>query len=143
MQVQLITFFKSDSNINRGIFNSLQKLDVPIKNFVKKHPNFESDPSISQDYSKKFIKYLQSIFSSDDPPDLLVIDEINIALFDGIVKKSNFLDLLDDRPENMDIVMTGRNAPPKLLEKAHLISKIVEEKHYYKRGVKARKGIEF
>jgi cob(I)alamin adenosyltransferase len=53
------------------------------------------------------------------------------------------LDLLEAKPEAMEIILTGRYAPPLLYEVADLVTEMTEIKHYYKSGTSARKGIEF
>ena len=50
--------------------------------------------------------------------------------------------MIDNRPENMEIICTGRNAPTELMERADLVTEMKEIKHYYKAGVQARTGIE-
>jgi len=75
--------------------------------------------------------------------DLVILDEINIALHFKILKLNDVMHILKSAPKTMDLVLTGRNAPKELLEIADLVSEIKEIKHYYKNGKKARKGIEF
>ena len=52
------------------------------------------------------------------------------------------MELLDRKPEGVELVLTGRYAPRELVERADLVTEMKEVKHYYARGVKARKGIE-
>ncbi len=54
----------------------------------------------------------------------------------------SLLRLIDSKPETLELILTGRNANPEILEKADLVTEMVERKHYYKRGIPARKGIE-
>jgi cob(I)alamin adenosyltransferase len=75
--------------------------------------------------------------------EMLILDEINIALDYGLIPLRELLDFLDSCPEDMEIVCTGRYAPPELIERADLVSEIKEIKHHYQRGVGMRKGIEF
>jgi cob(I)alamin adenosyltransferase len=75
--------------------------------------------------------------------DLVILDEICIALHYHLFKTEDVVNLLNAKPENMEIVMTGRYAPPELYEIADLITEMNEIKHYYNRGIEARKGIEF
>jgi cob(I)alamin adenosyltransferase len=75
--------------------------------------------------------------------DVLVMDELNVALDLGLVKLKDVLKLIRMVPRNMELVITGRNTHPQLLRQADLVSEVRELKHYYKKGVKARKGIEF
>ncbi len=75
--------------------------------------------------------------------DLVVLDEINIAVKLGLIRLEELIGLLDAAPKGVEVILTGRYASPQVLRKADLVSDIAEKKHYYKRGVKARRGIEF
>jgi cob(I)alamin adenosyltransferase len=75
--------------------------------------------------------------------DLVVLDEANIALFFKLFSVEEFIEALKKRAEKTEIVITGRYAPEKLTELADLITEMKEVKHYYTKGVEARKGIEY
>jgi len=75
--------------------------------------------------------------------DVIVLDEINVALFFGLVSPSEVLSVLRKRKEGVEVIMTGRNAPPEIIEEADLVTRMVAEKHPYDKGVIARAGIEF
>lgn len=74
--------------------------------------------------------------------DILILDEIILAVDFGLVKLSDLLHLMDRKPEAMELVLTGRNACPEIVEKADLVTEMVERKHYFSKGVSAREGIE-
>ena len=74
--------------------------------------------------------------------DLLILDEINVAVWFGLLTEKQVTDLLDIRPENVEMVLTGRNAPEAFIARADLVTEMKEVKHYYARGVLARDGIE-
>lgn len=73
---------------------------------------------------------------------VVILDEINTALKLGIVKESDVLAFLENRPESVEVVLTGRSAPLSIIRKADLVTEMKEIKHYFRRGVKARPGIE-
>lgn len=75
--------------------------------------------------------------------DLIILDEANIALDLNLIDIEDMLDFLKNKPESLEVVLTGRNANKKIIEVAHLVSEIIPIKHYWDIGVKARKGIEF
>lgn len=79
----------------------------------------------------------------NDEYNLIILDEINIAIDLKILDIDEVVDVLKNKPQCMEIVLTGRNAHPKAVEIAHLVSKIEPVKHYWDFGVNARKGIEF
>ena len=74
--------------------------------------------------------------------DLVVLDEIFIASHFGLVTDEELLALMDTRPENTELVMTGRYAPEAVLDHADLVTEMKEIRHYYEKGVLAREGIE-
>ncbi len=74
--------------------------------------------------------------------DLIVLDEINMALFYELITKETLERFLNTIPPTIEIVCTGRNAPDWLLQRADLITEMKEVKHYYQKGIAARKGIE-
>ncbi len=75
--------------------------------------------------------------------DMLILDEICIALHYHLFDLDEVLLLLKGKPAGMEIVMTGRYAPPALYDFADLVTEMTEVKHYYQNGVEARSGIEF
>lgn len=75
--------------------------------------------------------------------DLVVLDEINIAVDLNIIDEKDVLETIKNKPENVEIVMTGRNAHKSIMEVADLVSNIQAVKHYYDAGVMAREGIEY
>ncbi len=74
--------------------------------------------------------------------DIIIMDEINVAQSIGLVPLKDVLALMDEKPENVELVMTGRGAAPEMMEKADLVTEMREIKHYYQKGVEARTGIE-
>lgn len=74
---------------------------------------------------------------------MLILDEINIAVRDGFLKEEEVLALLETKPEKLELVLTGRGATKKIIEKADLVSEVREVKHPYRQGIKSRKGIEY
>ena len=75
--------------------------------------------------------------------DLVVLDEICGVCHAGIASAEKVAGIITAKPAHVEIVVTGRKAPKKLLQIADLITEMKEIKHYYKSGVKARKGIEY
>lgn len=75
--------------------------------------------------------------------DILILDEIINAIWFELIPEEDVLSLMDEKPEHMELVMTGRNASPRIIEKAHLVTEMVPVKHPYEIGIDARKGIEY
>lgn len=75
--------------------------------------------------------------------DIVVLDEVNVALWFELLNEEDVLAFVDQRPEEIELVMTGRKVPESLIEKADLVTEMKEIRHYYAEGVTARRGIEF
>ncbi|MCB5285374.1 MAG: cob(I)yrinic acid a,c-diamide adenosyltransferase [Candidatus Cloacimonetes bacterium] len=74
--------------------------------------------------------------------DLVVADEINVACALGLLGEQDLLDLIAERPESVELVLTGRGAPEAVMAQADLVTDMRAVKHYYDQGVQVRKGIE-
>ena len=74
--------------------------------------------------------------------DLVILDEITIPVAMGLLREEDLLELIDIKPENVELIMTGRSAPKAVIDRADLVSEVKEVKHYYNEGVLSRKGIE-
>ncbi|ADL07844.1 cob(I)yrinic acid a,c-diamide adenosyltransferase [Thermosediminibacter oceani] len=75
--------------------------------------------------------------------DLVILDEINVAVDFGLVSEEDVLSLIDLKPEKTTLVLTGRYASEKLMEKADMVSEVREIKHHFKKGIGAQPGIEY
>lgn len=73
---------------------------------------------------------------------LLILDEINVALHFGMISVKEVLDLIDSRPPEMELVLTGRYAKPEVVAKADYVTEMTPKKHPYDSGKEARSGIE-
>ncbi|OFI01516.1 Cob(I)yrinic acid a,c-diamide adenosyltransferase [Clostridium acetireducens DSM 10703] len=74
--------------------------------------------------------------------DIVILDEINIAIYYNLLSVKEVIDVLKNKDKNTEVILTGRYAPKELIDIADLVTEMKEIKHYYKKGVKARKGIE-
>ena len=74
--------------------------------------------------------------------DLLILDEVNVAVSLGLVGEDAVLALMDGKPHDMELIFTGRDAPASFMEKAHLVTTMECTKHYFDQGETARVGIE-
>jgi len=75
--------------------------------------------------------------------DLIILDEINNAIADGLLPVEGLLALLDSKPYPLHLILTGRNAHPEVIKRAHLVTEMTEIKHPYQQGILAQKGIDF
>jgi cob(I)alamin adenosyltransferase len=73
---------------------------------------------------------------------VIICEEVNVAVSLGLITAEDLLELISSKPENIELIFTGRGADPKIIEVADLVTEMTEIKHYYKAGVNARIGIE-
>jgi len=74
--------------------------------------------------------------------DIVIMDEVCVAIYFSLLETRDLLSLMKEKPEALELILTGRYCPPELIEKADLVTEMQEIKHYYQNGVAARKGIE-
>jgi len=91
--------------------------------------------------AKKGLEEIKQMLSSGQY-DLVILDEINIAEFFKLISIDEIITLIETKPRHVELVLTGRKTDPKIIEKADLVTEMHEIKHYYARGIRARKGIE-
>lgn len=138
----IIQFMKqSDSYGEQFAIKKIDSIDIVAfgkSKFINfKNPSKDDIDLVTQafDFSKKTI--------NSGEYDIVVLDEINIALQFNLISIKETIDLLKNKPENVEVVLTGRLAPKEIIEISDLVSEIVEIKHPYNKGVCAREGIEY
>ena len=75
--------------------------------------------------------------------DLLVLDEIDVAIYFKMISVEEVVRFIDEKPSNVELILTGRNAAPEIIERADLVTEMRLLKHPYEKGITARKGIEY
>lgn len=120
------------------ISDNLKIVQAGLDRIVYKENQSENDNKAIKDGWELAKKAIQN-----DEYQLIILDEANIAIDLGILDVDEVVDVLKNKPEEMEIVLTGRNANPKVVEIAHLVSRIEPVKHYWNTGISARKGIEY
>jgi cob(I)alamin adenosyltransferase len=79
----------------------------------------------------------------DETLDMLILDEINVAVSFGLIDLAAVLAFMRSKPAGLELILTGRNAPPEMIELADTVTEMREIRHHYARGVNAREGIEY
>ncbi|MBI4458015.1 cob(I)yrinic acid a,c-diamide adenosyltransferase [Candidatus Uhrbacteria bacterium] len=92
--------------------------------------------------AQRGLEIVQALFDAGSH-DLVILDEINTTVSLGMLAEDDVLDTLALKPEIMEVVLTGRNAPDSFIEHADLVSEMQLIKHYFYHGVPAREGIDF
>ncbi|UCE66616.1 MAG: cob(I)yrinic acid a,c-diamide adenosyltransferase [Candidatus Zixiibacteriota bacterium] len=75
--------------------------------------------------------------------DIVILDEINVAIHLNLISVEDVISIIDNKPESLDLVLTGRNAKDEIIERADLVTEMREIKHPFQKGIKAKKGIDF
>ncbi len=101
----------------------------------------EKPEQIDIDFAKKGLEHAKKILK-EGKCDMVILDEINVAVDYKLIHLKDVLKLVDEKPEKMELVLTGRYAPPELVKSADLVTEMLEIKHPYQKGVLARKGID-
>lgn len=94
---------------------------------------------IDKDLAKEALKYARS-----SKCNLLVLDEVNVALYFGLIDVKDVLEVIDEKEkQGVDMVLTGRYAPKELIDRADIVTEMKKIKHAFDKGVPAREGIEW
>ncbi|MFH2058854.1 MAG: cob(I)yrinic acid a,c-diamide adenosyltransferase [Pseudomonadota bacterium] len=117
-------------------FENIQVEQYGLGKFVKGKPSKEDIAAGAQGYLKLCLLLKQGNH------DLVIAEEGNVALMCNLISEQELLALMDMKPDHVELVITGRGATPKIIERADLVTEMKEIKHYYQQGVTARVGIE-
>ena len=104
--------------------------------FIKGEPSKEDISAGEAGYSKLCEILKQNKY------DIVIAEEANVAVMCHLFKEEKLLYLMDIKPENVELIITGRGATKNVIAKADLVTEMIEIKHYYQQGVMARVGIE-
>ena len=103
----------------------------------KKNPE-----KIDIDLAQKGISYAREVLQKN-LFDVVILDEINVAVDFQLIALDDVLNLLKLKPKTMELILTGRYAPPELIKHADVVSEVLEIKHPYQKGIQSRKGIDW
>lgn len=119
------------------------KTHITIKQFGRQgFIHVDKDPDeIDITMAKKGLEECRQAMLSGDYK-IIILDEINVCLYFHVLEEKDILELLRQKPKEVELVLTGRYAPDSLIAAADLVTNMEDIKHYYKKKVLARKGIE-
>lgn len=106
--------------------------------FISQTPPDKEDVKLAREGFELAKKVIE-----DGDFDIVILDEINVAMHLKLIKVSEVLDLIRNKPKHVELVLTGRNAPSEIVEIADLVTEMKEIKHPYASGAQPRKGIEY
>ncbi len=141
-KVLVVQFMKGDIKYGEiTIAPNVPNLEIRqfgLPTFVKKGEPSEEDLRLAREgfaYAKAAIETASH--------DMVILDELNVAIDYGLIPLDEVLELLRGRPHGIEIIITGRYAPKEIIEIADLVSTIEEVKHPYQKGILGRKGVEW
>ena len=137
----VIQFLKGDKDSGEFKVQGLIP-NIKIVQFGTSEPvNLNNPSAMDVYYAKEALNYARKI-QALDRPDILILDEINPAIHHGLISLEEVLDFLDNKHQWMEVVLTGRDAHPEILNRAHLVTSMYPVKHYYDDNFEARFGID-
>ncbi len=139
MKVAFIQFVKGEQcgeHIFAKRYNPFEIIQISSGDSFKK-----SKQQLSQEVQQTLNYAHEQILSGKY--DLVVLDEIFVAVNQGLITINQVLELLDSKPSSVELVLTGRNAPPEITQRADLVTEMLMIKHPFTGGTGARRGIEF
>jgi cob(I)alamin adenosyltransferase len=144
LKVCYLYFHKDPVKWGYGEYRVLKKIGIMIKGFAQHHPHFNKnmDKEEIRIECLNGVQFIKEMYQ-ENRYDILILDEILISLRDGFIKEEELLEILHSKPAGLELVLTGRGATEKLIEKANLVSEIREIKHPYQAGIESREGIEY
>jgi cob(I)alamin adenosyltransferase len=142
MKVCIIYFMKGGSPCNEQ--NILRQLPH-IKLIITGQKNFVNPEKITDEDRKEAQKAIESARQAvtEGNFDVVVLDEINVAVAYNLVPVDDVVALIRNKPQNVELILTGRYANEKILNLADMVTEMKEVKHPYRQGVSARKGFDY
>lgn len=111
---------------------------VGLDSFVMR----DNPAPVDIEMAKKGLLLAKDAIASGDY-DVVILDEINVAVDFKLIALQDVIDLIKSKPEDMDLILTGRYAHPEILSLADTVTEMKEIKHHYAAGIKDRAGIEY
>lgn len=145
LKVIMIQFLKGGVS---GELNTLTKLEPDFKVFrFEKDRDFYFALSATEKEELKMeiinaLKFAKKVLDTKEC-DFLILDEVLGVVENGIIEEEELKTFIKNKPQHMELILTGRKLPSSLVDDIDYISEIVQIKHPYEKGINAREGIEF
>lgn len=144
MKVCYVSFHKRPELFGYTEMDSLRTLGAKVINLAKGHPHLDS--SIKRETMETEVNegllMLKELIKNEEF-DLLILDEILISVRDHYIGEDLLIDFVRNKPQFLELVMTGRGATPALIDLADYVSYVEKLKHPFDRSIQSRKGIEY
>ncbi len=142
LKVHMIQFMKG--NIDYGELKTARRLapDLTITQMGRESFVDRDNPDeVDREWARKGMDLAWDLMEKGDL-DVLILDEINVAVDFKLVAQEEVLSLIRRKPAGLELVLTGRYAPVEIVKAADLVTEMLEIKHYYYRGIESRRGFE-
>lgn len=142
LRICIVFFMKGDYDY--GEFSTLSRLPhVDVASFGFRHLTDPANikPEEVEQARLALSAAREAVLSGNY--DLVVLDEVNVALGFKLIELDEVVKLIKDKPPDVELILTGRYADTRLIEMADLVTEMVKVKHPFDKGIKARRGIEY
>lgn len=141
LKVMIIQFMKQGNAY--GEYFTAEKIDnIEIKSFGRStFVSYENPDKIDVDLAVQGLEFAKMVLAGAQY-DLVILDEVLVALMFKLIPLNSLIELLKNKHEKVEVVLTGRGAPKTIIDMADLVSEIGEIKHPYTQGIHSRKGID-
>ncbi len=142
LKVSMIQFMKGNTRYGEVTSSEMLK-NFEIRQFGRaSFVNKKNPDKIDIELAQDGLGYAKEVIESKKY-DLVILDEINVAIDYGLLSVEEVLDAIEKKPEDLELVLTGRYAPKEIIEISDYVSEILDIKHPFKEGVLAREGVEY
>ncbi len=139
--VHIIQFMKGDMGYGE-VRSCVAHPLIEIEQFGRKEfVNLAEPSTVDIEMAQKGLARAREVLTGGEA-DVVILDELNVAMGFNLVKVEQVMELLDIKPPNVELLITGRMAPPELIERADLVTEMTEVKHPFSQGVLARRGVD-
>lgn len=139
LKVYIVQFLKKGDYSEIKALSKFENIKIEqygLGKFVKGRPSRKDTDAAAAGYLKLCDALKENAF------DVVIAEEANAAVMCGLITEDQLVDIMNMKPDNMELIITGRGATERIMAKADLVTEMKEIKHYYQKGVMARVGIE-
>ena len=142
-RVLLYQFMKNNKTSERKILEKVPNITI-VDGLEQEKFSFRMSEEEKEEHRRFYAAQLQHIAEmvKDSAFDVLFLDEAVYCVRNGLLEEAALLDFLKNKPEHLEVILTGQDPSPALIECADYVSEIRKVKHPFDKGVRARKGIE-
>lgn len=141
MKVHMIQFMKGRRYSEIDAIENIPNFTISQHGrdeFVSK----EKPEQIDIDLARDGFNYAREIIQGDKY-DMIILDEINVAVDYNLIPLEDVLKIMREKPDNLELVLTGRYAHPEIIKNADIVTEMLDIKHPFQKGILARKGIDY